>query len=98
MAPILDGLGLILVVVSYHGRISIGISSCRQIVPDPDNMAECFALSMDELELAVTKADPLKLKKDDQDYEIAPTENQHPLKAFRDANEALDKAIDSLED
>ena len=98
MAPILDGLGLILVVVSYHGRISIGISSCRQIVPDPDNMAECFALSMDELELAVTKADPLKLKEDDQDYEIAPTENQHPLKAFRDASEALDKAIDSLED
>jgi len=98
MAPILDGLGLILVVVSYHGRISIGISSCRQIVPDPDNMAECFARSMDELELAVKKADPEKLKEDYQKHEIASAENQHPLKAFRDASEALEKAIDSLED
>ena len=56
MAPILDGLGLILVVLSYHGRISIGISSCEQIVPDPDNMAECMDRSLEELEHAISQA------------------------------------------
>ena len=61
MAPILDGLGLILVILSYHGRISIGISSCEQIVADPEHMADCFVDALDELEQALEKADPSSL-------------------------------------
>jgi len=98
MAPILDGLGLILVVVSYHGRISIGINSCEQIVPDPETMAECIERSLDELEHAISEAasglehgGQLKLKEVSSD-------DADPLKAFHDANLALDKAIKSLGD
>jgi len=98
MAPILDGLGLILVVVSYAGRISIGVTSCQQIVPDPDNMAECFARSLDELELAVSLADPAKLGVDYQKRQAELQDSKDPMKAFRDANRALDEAIESLED
>ncbi len=98
MAPILDGLGLILVVVSYAGRISIGVTSCQQIVPDPDNMAECFADSLDELELAVSQADPAKLGVDDKSRQAEFQDSEDPLKAFHDANKALDEAIESLDD
>jgi len=98
MAPILDGLGLILVVVSYHGRISIGISSCQQIVPDPGNMAECFVKSLDELEQAVTGAGPETLAAGYHSREEGPRKASGPLKEFHDASEALDKAIKSLED
>ena len=98
MAPILDGLGLILVVLSYHGRISIGISSCQQVVPDPDNMADCFARSLDELEMAVSEADPAALADLYQGGAREQQISKGPLKAFHDASEALDKAIESLED
>lgn len=98
MAPILDGLGLILVVVSYAGRISIGISSCEQIVPDPDNMAECFASSLDELELAISQADPARLVLDIPEKKEKSDDPKTALKAFHDANRALDEAIESLED
>ncbi len=98
MAPILDGLGLILVVLSYHGRISIGISSCKQIVPDPDNMAECFARSLDDLERAVSLADQTILLAEQQSEEAQPQKAADPLQAFHDANQALDQAIESLED
>jgi WS/DGAT/MGAT family acyltransferase len=98
MAPILDGLGLILVVLSYHGRISIGISSCQQIVPDAENMAECFADSLDELEQAVDQAAPAMLATGYQDPEVGPQGGTDSLKAFHDAEQALDEAIKSLED
>ena len=98
MAPILDGLGLILVIFSYHGRISIGISSCQQIVPDPDCMVDCISRSLDELENAVRQADPLKLATEYPEEEAEPRDSTDSLKAFRDASKALDKAIESLED
>jgi len=98
MAPILDGLGLILVVVSYYGRISIGISSCQQIVPDPDYMAECFGRSLDALELAISRADSATLQSELQYSEGKTADKKDPLKAFHDASEALDRAIESLED
>jgi len=98
MAPILDGLGLILVILSYAGRISIGISSCQQIVPDPHNMAECFSRSLEELELAASETDPTILASGDQGNEADPQTRRESVEAFRDASAALDKAIESLED
>ncbi len=98
MAPILDGLGLILVVLSYHGRISIGISSCEQIVPDPDNMAECIERSLDELEHAISQAGSVLKTAGQPMTEVASPETSDALKEFRDASKALDKAIDSLGD
>ncbi len=98
MAPILDGLGLLLVIFSYHGRISIGINSCQQIVPDPDFMIDCISKSLDELEYAIRQADPRKLAAEDLDGEAEPQAATDSLQAFRDASKALDKAIKSLED
>jgi len=95
MAPVMDGLGLILVVLSYHGRISIGISSCEEIVPDPDNMAECIGRSLDELEYAISQAASDVPSIEEQ---IAQEEPTGPLQTFRDASDALDKAIELLED
>lgn len=97
MAPILDGLGLILVIISYHGRISIGINSCKEIVPDPDNMAECFADSLDELERAVEGADQRRLSAGNFVEILSPAKRADPLKSFHDASAALDRAIESLE-
>ncbi len=98
MAPILDGLGLILVIFSYHGRISIGISSCQQIVPDPDCMVDCISRSLDELENAVKQADPCRLAAEHPDEEAEPQAPTDSLQAFRAASKALDQAIESLED
>ena len=98
MAPVLDGLGLILVVLSYHGRISIGISSCEEIVPDPDNMAEWFEKSLRELEFAVANAGSEALGAGGQSAEKPAQRAIDSLQAFRDASDALDKAINQLED
>jgi diacylglycerol O-acyltransferase len=98
MAPILDGLGLILVVLSYHGRLSIGISSCEQIVPDPDNMAECMERSLNDLERAVDTMKPDKPGAEPALAKGGSSQTADPLKAFNDARRALDKAIDSLGD
>jgi WS/DGAT/MGAT family acyltransferase len=97
MAPILDGLGLILVILSYHGRISIGISSCEQIVADPDHMADCFDRALDDLEQAIQKTDPAKLASIGVMVN-EPVKRPDSLQAFREAAAALDKAIESLED
>ena len=96
MAPILDGLGLILVVFSYHGRISIGISSCQQIVPDPDCMIDCISRSLDELESTVGLADPKRLAAEHYDADPEMQDSSDPLQTFHDANRALDSAIESL--
>ena len=98
MAPILDGLGLILVVLSYHGRISIGISSCEQIVPDPDYMAECMEGSLEELEHAISQAGSALEIAGQPKIEKALPEDAGSLKKFHDAGRALDKAIESLGD
>ncbi len=98
MAPILDGLGLILVVLSYDGRLSIGISSCERVVPDPEHMAECFEQSLLELEKAAGQPD-IEVREAEQVAEKVESQAaSDPLKAFHDASQALDKAIESLED
>lgn len=102
MAPIMDGLGLTLVVLSYDGRISIGISSCEEICPDPQYLASCFEQSLQELEKAAKQADS-----EGQDADQKPLQTvegskvkkaSDPLKAFHDANEALEQAIKSLKE
>jgi hypothetical protein len=96
MAPILDGLGLILVVLSYNGRISIGVNSCEQIVPDPDNMAECIEQAFEALELAVAEAGPIQHYTGQPVLEETPHKRAEALQAFHEASRALDEAIDAL--
>ena len=80
------------------GRISIGISSCQKIVPDPENMAECFEQSFLELEQGINQPDIEAIDNEQFGENTGQQQAEDPLKAFREASEALDKAIDSLED
>jgi len=97
MAPILDGLGLLLVIFSYAGRISIGITSCQDMVPDPEKLAECFEQSLNDLEDA---AGQLELQSADRENRVdtrAASDEDDPLGEFHAAARALDAAIESLE-
>lgn len=93
MAPILDGLGLLLVVLSYQDQISIGINSCEQIVPDPDYLADCFGRSMDELENAALQLDSDDPDNTLQEYTIEPMVDTNPLASAR---LALDQALEAI--
>jgi len=103
MAPILDGLGLILVVLSYKGRISISASSCEQIVPDPEFLVNCIAGSLADLEKAIAQesavelARTLELEQSRASARIDAHAGVDSLKTFREASRALDEAIESLE-
>ncbi|MCB1035335.1 MAG: wax ester/triacylglycerol synthase family O-acyltransferase [Acidobacteria bacterium] len=52
-APLFDGLGLILPVFSYAGRISIGVTADRKILPDAQGFARRLEEALEELEAAV---------------------------------------------
>lgn len=47
--PIADGLGLFMPILSYNGTLSIGATSCREMMPDPEFFAECIQATFDEL-------------------------------------------------
>ncbi len=53
MAPIFDGMGLMLPVFSYNGRISIGVVSCPEMLPDPFQFTALFEPSLAALEKAL---------------------------------------------
>lgn len=96
MAPIADGLGLLLVVFSYAGRISIGITSCQDMVPDPENLAACFEESLEDLERAAAGAGSPLTQKSEDDTISQTDEPDDPLAEFRKAERALDAAIQLL--
>jgi len=53
--PIMDGVGLFHAILSCSGTLSIAISACRELLPDPGFYSECIQASFDELRQA-TKA------------------------------------------
>jgi hypothetical protein len=53
MAPITDGLGLIITVFSYNGLISISPMACPHLMPDLDQFTRYLWESANELETAV---------------------------------------------
>jgi len=52
LGPLFDGMGLIFPVVSYCGRLTISVTSCREMLPDPEFFAECIQRSYDDLKAA----------------------------------------------
>lgn len=56
MGPIFDGMGLIFPVLSYDGALTISVTSCREMMPDPEFFAECLQASYDELKDATPSA------------------------------------------
>lgn len=57
MAPILDGMGLILPIFSYAGQLAIGITSCPEVVAEPQRMSRYLRAEIDQLEQALAAAD-----------------------------------------
>lgn len=49
MAPVFDGLGLVLVITSYRDTLSIGVTACQEIMPDMDDFQNDLRASFDEL-------------------------------------------------
>ena len=49
LGPIFDGMGLIFPVLSYDGKIFVSVTSCREMLPDPEFFSECLQESYDEL-------------------------------------------------
>ena len=96
MAPIMDGLGLLLVIFSYAGRISVGITSCRDMVPDPEKLAACFEESLADLEQAAKEVDSEKLRNELAQEDQFSDESADPMAEFRKAERALDAAIELL--
>jgi diacylglycerol O-acyltransferase len=56
LGPLFDGMGLIFPVVSYCGRITISVTACREMLPDPEFFAACIQRSYDELKAAALVA------------------------------------------
>ena len=64
VGPVMDSMGLFHAVTSYCGEISITVTACREMLPDPAFYKECLEHSFDELFAAATA--PRKEKKRSQ--------------------------------
>ncbi|MBW2507911.1 MAG: wax ester/triacylglycerol synthase family O-acyltransferase [Deltaproteobacteria bacterium] len=53
MAPLVDGMGLLITVLSYNGVLSISPTSCPAVMPDLDEFTRYLRESANELEAAV---------------------------------------------
>ncbi|MEM1156111.1 MAG: wax ester/triacylglycerol synthase family O-acyltransferase [Pseudomonadota bacterium] len=47
--PVLDSVGLFHVISSYCGEFSVSVTSCRELLPDPDFYRQCIQDSFEEL-------------------------------------------------
>ncbi|MYE85373.1 MAG: wax ester/triacylglycerol synthase family O-acyltransferase [Gammaproteobacteria bacterium] len=52
LGPLFDGMGLIFPVFSYDGGITLSFTSCREMLPDPERLAEALDESFHALESA----------------------------------------------
>ncbi len=52
-APLFDGMGLILPIFSYAGSLTVGATSCREVMPDVEVFTSYLEDALDELEVAV---------------------------------------------
>ncbi len=50
MAPVLDGLGMIVVVVSYDDKLTVSVNASRHLLPDIDLLLKQLLSAYDELE------------------------------------------------
>jgi WS/DGAT/MGAT family acyltransferase len=96
MAPIIDGLGLIIVVLSYAGRISLGLTSCYRVMPDPDHFAELLKLALGELEASIASAGLQRIRQQTASKDAGTGAYDQPLQGLRRAISELDRAIESL--
>jgi WS/DGAT/MGAT family acyltransferase len=56
LGPVMDSMGLFHAVTSYCGQITVTVTACRDMMPDPAFYVECLNESWRELRQAATKA------------------------------------------
>ena len=56
LGPAIDGMGLFHCIFSYSGRFNVGVSACREMMPDPAFYKECLQASFDELYAATVSS------------------------------------------
>jgi WS/DGAT/MGAT family acyltransferase len=66
MAPIIDGMGLIITVFSYNGVVSLSSISCPQMMPDIDVFTRYIWESANELEACILALDIAKEAEEDK--------------------------------
>ncbi len=47
--PLVDGLGLFMPIFSYNGQLTISVTSCREMMPDPEVFAEAVSAEFESL-------------------------------------------------
>jgi WS/DGAT/MGAT family acyltransferase len=52
MGPVGEGMGLNITVLSNMGRVDVGVLACRELLPDPQSIADGFARGVRKLERA----------------------------------------------
>ncbi len=99
-APLFDGMGLILVIFSLAGKISIGITSCPEVMADVTEMEALLERSLETLEAPVT-SDPRELAattgSDRREGEPGPAPAATTLDRLYDATDRLEAALERLE-
>src|SRR4029079_8142119 len=50
--PIFDGVGVIIVVFSYAGTLTLSVTACREVMPDADDFCAHLDSALEELEIA----------------------------------------------
>jgi len=93
MAPIFDGMGLILVVFSLSGRLSIGITACADILPNVGEFESMLEDSLAELEgpSGTGPEDP-----GDLEEQLARRGRRPEIEALHGASRRLGEAIERL--
>jgi WS/DGAT/MGAT family acyltransferase len=56
MGPIMEGVGIIHPVFSCSGKISVAVTCCRDMMPDPEFYADCLQASYDDLKISAQRA------------------------------------------
>ena len=100
MAPVLDGLGLIIVVFTYAGRISFGLTAGSKILPDPERLDACFHQSLADLESAVKNSEHAWEAEQSPALETARAKEDNrartPAENLQKAMQALDEAMETM--
>lgn len=63
VGPVMDSMGLFQAVTSYSGEISVAVTACRDMLPDPAFYAECLQSSFEELLAASSPKKKAKKKR-----------------------------------
>ncbi|MEM9301904.1 MAG: wax ester/triacylglycerol synthase family O-acyltransferase [Pseudomonadota bacterium] len=96
-APLMDGLGLILVIFSHAGRISVGITGCKRALPDVASFEADLEAAFEELAGAPTEL-PVATRPRPREPRVEPPETGRPLEDLRAAIRALGDSVDAARD